>query len=125
MNISRLNPIGYESKTEQGNKYKKSNLGTSSMIAAFAAIDASGYIWKDNKVAKYLSSEQLLTKDLMQIFKIKPTKNVKTLLSIAGIAIDLSCGVWLGNIIDKKINKKRAEAVDKLALSTAQNTQNN
>lgn len=125
MNISRLNPIGYETKTEQGNTYKKSNIGTTSMLATFAAIDASSYIWKDNKVAKYLSSEQLLSKDLIQILKIKPTKTVKTLLSIAGIALDLSCGVWLGNIIDKKINKKRAEAADKITNSNIQSNQKN
>ena len=48
MKIQQLNPIGYQTKTDKGNTYKKSNLATTIGIVSAAAIDISPKIKEED-----------------------------------------------------------------------------
>lgn len=39
MNITRLNPIGYNSQSSDGKTYKKSNIGKSATLAGMAGVE--------------------------------------------------------------------------------------
>lgn len=120
MNISKLNPIGYEAKTENGNTYKKSNIGASSMLLAAGAIDAIPHFSKNkklNSICDFLSMESLFRNDA-KIFNIKISPKAAPFLRATAIGFDLLCGLWLGGLIDKAINAKRMEKADKAAEQT-------
>lgn len=115
MNISKINPIGYEAKTENGNTYKKSNLAKTALITTMAAIDASPYIFKNNKVAQILSSQEVF-KSLAEIFKIKIPKKLQIPLAAAAVGFDLVFGYVFGKSIDNRINQKRMTKADAMAI---------
>lgn len=115
MNIQKLNPIGYEAKTSKGNPYKKSNIGKYGTVAAFAAMDASPYIFKNSSTAKFIAGGDWLT-SLAGLLKIKVPDKYKGILTGLGIAIDLAIAYGFGNMIDESINRKRiakADAIEK------------
>lgn len=115
MEISKLNPIGYSAKTENGNTYKKSNIATTALVGTMAAIDASPYIFKNNRVAQLLSSNEAF-KDIAKLFKIDIPKKLQAPLAAAGIGLDLICGYLIGRSIDKLINQKRMAKADAQAI---------
>ena len=43
MNISKLHPVGYEAKTEQGNTYKKSNIYKTIALSSATALNILPY----------------------------------------------------------------------------------
>ncbi len=114
MNISKINPIGYQTQTEQGNTYKKSNAGKAGMLVTAAAINASPYIFKNNPVAKLFSTKYLI-KDLASSFNKKIPQKWEAPLAALGIGLDLVFFYLMGASIDKSINKKRAAKADETA----------
>lgn len=111
MNISKLNPIGYNAKTEQGNTYKKSNIAKTVTLGTFIAIDASPYIYKNNIVAKVFSSQEVL-KTFTELFKIKIPKKLQAPLTALSIGFDIICGYFIGKSIDNLIDQKRITKAD-------------
>ncbi len=111
MNIQKLNPIGYEAKTENGNTYKRSNIGKFCSVAAFAAMDASPYIFKKSLTAKFIAGGDWVTW-LAEMCKIKIPEKYKGFLTACGIAIDLAIAYCGGKMIDESINRKRIAKAD-------------
>ncbi len=107
MNIAKLNPIGYQTKTEKGNTYKKSNLGTSIGLVGGVALTAAAETTKNPKL------EGLTVKGLIKSIapKAKILENQKAMKAItaASIVADGLFWAWTGNEADKIINKKRVE----------------
>lgn len=119
MNIQKLNPIGYQTQTKNGNDYKKSNSATTAMLVTAAAIDTAPHIFKNNKIIQtmksFLSFEDLFSETIPALFKKKaPAKMIKP-LKAAGIAFDLWFAYSIGKWIDDKINAKRAQKADEKA----------
>ncbi len=109
MNVAKLNPVGYQTTTEKGNPYKKSNIGATAGLATMALANAVPLISKSSK-AKLFGELFTLTEGLPSLFKVAP-KFVKPLKAV-GLALDLAFGVVMGRYIDKSINKKRAAKAD-------------
>ncbi len=112
MKIQQLNPIGYQTKTDKGNTYKKSNLATTIGIVSAAAIDISPKIWKNNIFARILSTANDTLFDLLKTFNKNISPKLKTPLNILGYAIDIGFAYGLGRYIDNIINSKRAQKAD-------------
>lgn len=111
MKIYKLNPVGYQSQTPQGNNYKKSNIAKTALIGTMAAIDASPYIVKNNKVAELLSTGELL-KDIAIMFKINISPKMIKPIAAIGIVLDLLFAYGIGKAIDDRINNKRIAKAD-------------
>ena len=105
MNISKLNPIGYEAKTSKGNTYKKSNIGKSSFLALGVASTLGTHMSKNPLVNSL--SETSLVKSL----GIKNPK-LATAATVGLITVGLVADFIIGSLIDKGINKKRAAKAD-------------
>jgi len=114
MNVQKLNIIGYEAKTDKGNTYKKTNLGTTLSVAAYTAIDTAAYLKKGNIVSQMLS----MGEGLLKFFPNATPKAAKGIRAI-GIAIDLVFAYITGRWIDNSINKKRAAKADEAAEAAA------
>ena len=107
MNISKLNPIGYEAKTVKGNTYKKSNIAKTTALATGIGLTALTNM-STNPIVKAFSTKALL-KDL-------GVKNPKLMtgLAIGAITLDIACYYLFGSWIDKYINSKREIEADKV-----------
>lgn len=116
MNITKINPIGYEVKTEKGNTYKKSNMAKSGMLAGAVALNVSSYIFKDNKFASMFSCRTLFEEIVTSFNKTVPAK-LKTPLAILGVVVDFVGCYLIGKSIDNSINRKRAIEADNAADS--------
>ena len=112
MRIETLNPIGYQAKTEKGNTYQKSNIATSIGLVSAAAIDLSPKIWKNNIVAKLLSTANDTLFDLLKTFNKNISPKLKIPLNIFGYVIDIAFAYGIGRYIDNKINANRARKAD-------------
>lgn len=113
MNISKINPLGYEDKTEKGNTYKKSNIGKYASVAAYAVMDASPYIFKKSQAAKFISGGDWISW-ITDMFKIKINPKYKGILKAADIAVDLLIAFAGGKMIDEYINRKRIAKADSI-----------
>lgn len=118
MNISKLNPIGYETKTEKGNTYKKSNKAKTGFIAGVALLNTAPLLLKKNttsrRIAEAFTSKEAIL-GLAELFKIKISPKMIIPLTAAGIALDLVFGYCIGQSIDNSINNKRIAKADQLA----------
>ena len=106
MEIKKLNPIGYTTKTPEGNEYKKSNIGKSSLLATSVALD-SFICFSKHPIAKSLSFEKLFVNDL----KMNVSKKTKIAIRIAQYALDASFGYYIGSLIDKAVNGSRIQKI--------------
>lgn len=120
MNIQKLNPIGYETKTEKGNTYKKSNIGATVGLVTMATVNAVPYIFKNNAKVQTINQFFTMAAGLKSFFPKASPKMVKG-FTIAGIALDLVFGLVTGQWIDKKINAKRAAKADDAAETAKKN----
>ena len=100
MNITRLNPIGYNSQSSDGKTYKKSNIGKSAALAGMAGIEI---FVNNSKYGKLFRLDNMLKNDL----NINVPKKYSTPLNIFGIALDFAGAFCIGTWIDKQINKRR------------------
>ncbi len=114
MNISRLNPIGYEAKTEKGNTYKKSNAAKTGLLAGAVLINAATYAFPKNRISKMFTTGALVKEIAKMCKKTGPVK-FNTLLEVLGVAGDLVFWYISGAMWDKSINKQRAAKADELA----------
>ena len=103
MNITKLNPVGYEAKTEQGNKYQKSNLyktvgaislGTTSVLACTSK----------NQIVKSLTTAAIVD-TIEDLAKTKISPKLKPFIFGLCIILDIVGGAWLGSLLDNYINK--------------------
>lgn len=124
MNISKLNPVGYETKTEKGNTYEKSNIAKTACIALPVIGDIfvpknSAFLIGVKKGFKYGAKNfQYTEKELNEaVSNMKLPGKLKSAVITAGLIIDTVIGLALGSFIDNKINKKRAEKADKQSVS--------
>lgn len=111
MEIQKLNPFGYQAKTENGNTYKKTNTATAAGLVTAAAIDTAGLIWKDNKLINTLSCNTALLDATKTIFKNLPKSLEKPLIAL-GILLDIGFAVGIGRFLDNRTNKVRAAKAD-------------
>lgn len=109
-----LNPIGYQSKTKNGNEYQKSNICKTIGLAATVGVGfvlapklkqnrPFGLYWADesfSEIAKAFGKE------------VKFSDNTKNILRKFDFACDILATFGIGYLIDKHINKKRAEKAD-------------
>ena len=119
MNIAKLNPIGYQAKTEKGNTYKKSNLWATTGLLAAAATDVAVLSNKGGKILNLFSCANLF--EVVKGFVKGISPKLKTPINAIGIGIDLAFGLWLGKLLDKSVNKNRMAKAD----ATAQAIDNN
>ena len=111
-----LNPISYQSKTKNGNEYKKSNICKT--IGLAASIGTGVLLGKKIKQSRpfglYWSEESFI--ELAKAFNKEvtfsdKTKNILRKIDVAG---DMLAVFGIGYLSDKYINKKRAEKADTL-----------
>ena len=106
-----FNPIGYNAKTEQGNNYKKSNLGKSIGLVVASGV-AFAYRKKPIRLLKHTEDENLeyLLKTLGSNYKLsdKERKFIQLLDKIETVGAIFGVGV----LADRYINKKRKENAD-------------
>lgn len=107
MNISKLNPIGYEAKTAKGNTYKKSNIAKTTALATGIGLTALTNM-STNPIVKAFS-----TKSLLKDIGVKNPK-IMAALVIGATIVDIVCYYLFGSWIDKYINSKRETKADKV-----------
>ena len=105
MNISKLNPIGYEAKTAKGNTYKKSNLWKTTALASCAVVDTALTLSKNKYTKPFKAS------NVAENLGIKNPKLV-TLIGLASIILDVIVFYTLGSFLDDKVNQQRAQKAD-------------
>ncbi|MBE7713461.1 MAG: hypothetical protein E7Z87_06940 [Cyanobacteria bacterium SIG26] len=112
MNVSKLNPIGYDAKTEKGNTYKRSNLATSAFVLGTAALDTAICTGKKvPPIIKWFSFADIFG-DYVKPLKNNINPKWKLPINALGIAVDLFFAKWVGRGLDNYINKKRIEKAD-------------
>ena len=107
-----FNPIGYESTTINGTKYKKSNIAKSVSIAAAIGI---GVATRKKKPLKTFgkTADEIIADFLKECGKdIKFSDKTKKIIQDVDKYLDLLALVVIGIFVDKYINKKRAEKAD-------------
>ena len=122
MNIAALNPSGYEAKTKNGNTYKKTNNWTTGLIASSVVTETLPYVLKNPK-AKAIASGFSVSKMMPDIFKLssglKMTPQLRRFAIGSGFVMCFAIDFITGRMLNKAVNKKRAENADKNA-ETAQ-----
>ena len=114
MQISHLNPIGYEARTDNGNKYKKTNLAKTVSIASFVGFDALPYIFpKKLGVLKPFSTQGVLAS--LGVLAKFDVKKYAPFIVPAGFALDAALGYFTGKSTDDAKNKVRAQKADEQA----------
>lgn len=114
MQISHLNPIGYEARTDNGNKYKKTNLAKTVSIASFVGFDALPYIFPKKMGALKLFSTQGVLATLGTFAKLDVKKYAPFIVA-AGFALDTVFGYFIGKSTDDAKNKANAQKADEQA----------
>jgi len=117
MNIQRINPLGYEAKTDKGNTYRKTNAMTTTFVVSGIISEAAPYIIKTkNPLAKTLIETLSIGKSMPEIVetfaKMKLPSAAKAGIAILGTAIAIGTQYAFGRWIDNNTNKKRAEKAD-------------
>ena len=109
MNIAKLNPVGYQSKTNNGNVYQKSNIAKTSALITGIGLSVLTHTSK-KPILKAFSTKSLL-QDIFKELNIKKTK-INPVFLASAILLDIAGFFIIGSYIDKQINKKRAEKAD-------------
>lgn len=119
MNISKLNPLGYETTTDKGNKYKATNAFMYSMGVGSLAFSTAPLLVKKPLSARIflrsLSEAQIIKDEILRFSKLKFSKGQEKVLFGACIAFDFLLNLAFGRIFDNWINKSRAKKADKKA----------
>lgn len=100
LNINHFNPIGYSVQTQDGQTYKKSNIGKSAAIIGTAALDI---FLSNSKYKNQFSLKNVLKNNL----KINLPNKYEKPVEILGFVVDLGVAYGIGSWIDKQINKRR------------------
>ena len=115
MTIS-LNPIGYQSRTKNGNEYQKSNICKTIGLAASvgAGIALGKKIKQSRPFGLYWSDESFV--ELAKAFnkEVIFSDKTKSILRKFDLVGDMLAVFGVGYLIDRHINKKRAEKADRV-----------
>lgn len=120
MQISRLNPFGYEATTEKGNKYKATNTIATLAIANNIVTNSIPLIAKGSSLANSIESVSVgpMVRDLIEMKRHKDLPKIaRGAILLGGFMIEMVIDVAIGHWIDSKINKRRAKKADKKAES--------
>jgi hypothetical protein len=119
MQVSQINSVAFQARTDKGNEYKKSNVGKIALVTSMAALDALPYVGKIKKLSNVSILQKASQKlsflsmgEALKGFFPKVTGNKLKLMVAAGLLFDAVFAVTTGKIIDDTINKKRADKVD-------------
>lgn len=106
-----FNPIVYNAKTEQGNNYKKSNLGKSIGLVLASGV-AYAYRKKPIRLLKNTEDENLeyILKTLGSNYKLSDKE--RKLLQLYNKIEAVGAIFGIGVLADRYINKKRKEKAD-------------
>ena len=111
-----LNPIGYQSRTKNGNEYQKSNIcKTIGLVASVGTGVVLGNKLKQNRPFRlYWSDESFI--EMAKAFnkEIKFSDKTKNILRKIDLVVDMLAVFGVGYLIDRHINKKRAEKADNI-----------
>lgn len=107
MNVTKLNPVGYDAKTEKGNPYKKSNTWAYALAVPTIALEASPYVFKNNRWLSLFTFGKSFSGYLTTLPK-KLKLPVELLLSTAAVGLN----GYFGHQIDENGDKKRAQKAD-------------
>lgn len=113
MNVAKLNPIGYEAKTEKGNTYKKSNLYKTLGALSLGTTSVLAYTSK-NQIVKSLTTASILD-TIESLAKTKVSPKLKPFVLGLCAVVDIAGGAWLGSILDNYLSKNRAQKADAAA----------
>ena len=111
-----LNPVGYQSRTKNGNEYQKSNICKT--IGLAASVGARVVLGKKIKQSRpfglYWSDESFV--EIAKAFnkKVKFSDKTKNILRKFDLVGDMLAVFGVGYLIDRHINKKRAEKADRM-----------
>ena len=109
-----LNPIGYQSRTKNGNEYQKSNICKTIGLAASvgAGVVLGKKIKQSRPLGLYWSDESFV--EIAKAFnkEVRFSDKTKNILRKFDFACDILATFGIGYLIDKHINKKRAEKAD-------------
>lgn len=105
MQIQKLNPIGYQAKTEKGNTYKKSNMWTSAAIALSAIGD----------VPCIISPKKASSLSIVGMIGDKIPEKYRSAAIVAEAILSLGIGIICGRALDKGLSKNRAAKADAAA----------
>lgn len=108
MNISNLNPIGYNAETAKGNTYKKSNIVKSVLVGTSLATSVAELTSKNKYIQKFS------TKNLLNELGVKNPKVLNALVPVILVA-DLGVSYIIGRWADKSISAKRAQKADSVS----------
>lgn len=106
MQIQKLG--SYNAQTEQGNTYKKTNSWKTGLFLSSAIVDTLALVAPKNPIAK-----EFLTTTNLKTMKIKFNPKYAKAINITGAIVDVFLITGIGAMIDKHINKKRAQNADK------------
>jgi len=111
-----LNPIGYQSKTKNGNEYQKTNIYKTIGLAASvgAGIVLGKKIKQSRPFGLYWSDESFI--EMAKAFnkEVKFSDKTKNILRKFDLAGDMLAIFGVGYLIDRHINKKQAEKADNI-----------
>lgn len=111
MNISKLHPVGYEAKTEQGNTYKKSNIYKTIALSSATALNILPYCLPNKKFVNIFSTSAFVD-DLANSLNKKFSPLLEKTLKVTMVGLDYLAFYLLGNLSDNKLNQKRALEAD-------------
>lgn len=122
MQISKLNPLGYEATTKKGNKYKATNTNAATLAACSIAPLAIPVVVplfvknpKEKAELKNFSLKKMFQESCEQVFKRKFSQHqALTIIGLVAI-LDLVLSISYGHAIDEGINRKRAKKADEKA----------
>ena len=109
-----LNPIGYQSRTKNGNEYQKSNICKTIGLAVAVGVGCvlAPKIKQSRPFGLYWSDESF--SEIGKAFgkEVKFSDKTKNIIRKIDLMGDVIATFGVGYLIDKHINKKRAEKAD-------------
>lgn len=105
MQIQKLNPIGYQAKTEKGNTYKKSNMWTSAAVVLSAIGD----------VPCIISPKKAASLSLVGMMGDKIPERYRAAAIAAEAVLSIAIGIICGRFLDKNLSARRAAKADSAA----------
>ena len=107
MQISRLNPFGYEATTEKGNKYKATNKIGAILGTVGIAVGGIDYLRNESEIEDMCSKELKGEFGLPQLKINKKEAGLWKSLGVLAVIIDAGIMVGIGHWIDDRQKDKQ------------------